>query len=78
MSKVLRREKSPLIQSDYNLFKSLKLALYISWKTFSVCLITFYETVKFYEYNTCGNAEKTINISMILCLDFDWLSNISW
>ena len=43
---------------------SFKLAPYFVWKIFSIRLITFHGTAKFYEYNTFGNAEKTINISI--------------
>ena len=34
-------------------------------QVFSIYLNTFHETVKFYKYNTSGNAETTINITMI-------------
>jgi len=37
-----------------------------------MCLITFHESVKFYEYNTFGNAEKTMNISWSL-FGFWWV-----
>jgi hypothetical protein len=68
MSKVLRRGQFPLYTEQFIFVLSFKLAPYFNWKTFSICLTTFHETVKFYEHNTLGNAEKTINIWIISVL----------